>query len=122
VEVVLTPIVTLGGRRSDAHGRDHDTEAELALDKNGKFLGLRVKTVANLGGYISTFGPNIPTNLYGPLLAGVYATPAIHCNSKWFSPTPSRLTPIVALYGRKRPLCWGGLWILRERNGHYSPP
>src|SRR5207253_6974032 len=54
---------------SDAHGRDHVTEAELALDADGKFLGLRVKTVANLGGYISTFGPNIPTNLYGPLLA-----------------------------------------------------
>src|SRR6266481_7889837 len=48
---------------SDAHGRDHVTEAELALDAEGKFLALRVKTVANLGGYISTFGPNIPTNL-----------------------------------------------------------
>src|SRR6202030_1888824 len=67
---------------SDAHGRDHVTEAELALDADGKFLGLRVKTIANLGGYISTFGPNIPTNLYGPLLAGVYPTPAIHCEVK----------------------------------------
>src|SRR5215472_2214522 len=38
---------------SDAHGRDHVTEAELALDADGKFLGLRVKTIANLGGYIS---------------------------------------------------------------------
>ena len=56
---------------SDAHGRDHVTEAELGLDADGKFLGLMVKTIANLGGYISTFGPNIPTNLYGPLLAGV---------------------------------------------------
>ena len=48
------------------------TEAELALDENGEFLGLRVNTLANIGGYISTFGPNIPTNLDGPLLAGVY--------------------------------------------------
>ena len=48
---------------SDAHGRDHVTEASLALDPEGRFLGLKVETIANLGGYISTFGPNIPTNL-----------------------------------------------------------
>ena len=47
-----------------------------------KFLGLRVSTLANIGGYVSTFGPNIPTNLYGPLLAGVYTTPAIYCEVK----------------------------------------
>ena len=67
---------------SDAQGRDHVTHAELALDKDGKFLGLRVSTLANIGGYVSTFGPNIPTNLYGPLLAGVYTTPAIYCEVK----------------------------------------
>src|SRR5580693_3937165 len=67
---------------SDAQGRDHVTEAELALDENGKFLALCVNTIANIGGYISTFGPNIPTNLYGPLLAGVYTTPAIYCEVK----------------------------------------
>ena len=60
------------GFLSDAQGRDHVSEAELALDENGKFLGLKVRTLANMGGYISTFGPNIPTNLYGLLLAGVY--------------------------------------------------
>ncbi len=67
---------------SDAQGRDHITHGELALDKDGKFLGLRVFTYANIGGYVSTFGPNIPTNLYGPLLAGPYTTPAIHCEVK----------------------------------------
>jgi carbon-monoxide dehydrogenase large subunit len=67
---------------SDAQGRDHVTHAELALDRDGKFLGLRVSTLANIGGYVSTFGPNIPTNLYGPLLAGVYTTPAIYCEVK----------------------------------------
>ena len=41
---------------SDTHGRDHVTHAELALDKDGKFLALRVKTIANLGAYLSTFG------------------------------------------------------------------
>jgi carbon-monoxide dehydrogenase large subunit len=68
--------------QSDAQGRDHVTRAELALDREGKFLGLRVSTLANIGGYVSTFGPNIPTNLYGPLLAGVYTTPAIYCEVK----------------------------------------
>jgi carbon-monoxide dehydrogenase large subunit len=68
--------------QSDAQGRDHLTHAELALDKDGKFLGLRVMTLANIGAYVSTFGPNIPTNLYGPLLAGVYTTPAIYCEVK----------------------------------------
>src|ERR1700751_1741057 len=68
--------------QSDAQGRDHVTHGELALDRDGKFLGLRVSTLANIGGYVSTFGPNIPTNLYGPLLAGVYTTPAIYCEVK----------------------------------------
>src|ERR1700730_2903023 len=67
---------------SDGQGRDHVTHAELALDKDGIFLGLRVSTLANIGGYVSTFGPNIPTNLYGPLLAGAYTTPAIYCEVK----------------------------------------
>jgi aerobic carbon-monoxide dehydrogenase large subunit len=67
---------------SDAQGRDHVTHGELALDQDGKFLGLRVSTLANIGSYVSTFGPNIPTNLYGPLLAGAYTTPAIYCEVK----------------------------------------
>src|SRR5258708_21820649 len=70
------------GFLSDRHGRDHVTEAELALDENGRFLALKVITLANMGGYLSTFGPNIPTNLYGPLLSGVYTTPPIYCNVK----------------------------------------
>jgi aerobic carbon-monoxide dehydrogenase large subunit len=85
---------------SDAHGRDHVTEAELALDAEGRFLGLRVKTVANLGGYISTFGPNIPTNLYGPLLAGVYTTPAIYCEVKVIF---TNTVPVDAYRGAGRP-------------------
>ena len=63
---------------SDAHGRDHLTTAELALDTNGIFLGLRVRTRANLGAYLSTFASSVPTYLYGTLLAGQYRTPAIH--------------------------------------------
>ncbi len=85
---------------SDAHGRDHVTEAALALDAEGKFLGMKVLTIGNIGGYISTFGPNIPTNLYAPLLAGVYTTPAIHCQVKVaFTNT----VPVDAYRGAGRP-------------------
>src|SRR5262244_2659835 len=64
---------------TDAHGRDHVTEAELALSRDGKMLGLRVRTTANLGAYLSTFAPAIPTFLYGTLLNGVYTIGAISC-------------------------------------------
>ncbi|HUG42934.1 MAG TPA: molybdopterin cofactor-binding domain-containing protein [Acidobacteriota bacterium] len=65
---------------TDAHGRDHVTTAEMALDADGKILGLRVKTYAAMGAYLSTFAPAIPTYLYGTLLSGQYTIPAIHCN------------------------------------------
>ena len=64
---------------SDAHGRDHVTHAELAIDADGKILGLRVKTTANLGAYLSTFSSSVPTYLYAPLLSGQYDIPAIYC-------------------------------------------
>jgi carbon-monoxide dehydrogenase large subunit len=63
---------------SDLQARDHDTRCELALDGEGRFLGLRVATAANLGAYVSTVGAAIPSAIYSALLAGVYATPAIH--------------------------------------------
>src|SRR5439155_13247654 len=64
---------------TDAHGRDHVTEAAMAMSKDGKILGLHVKTTANLGAYLSTFGPAVPTFLYGTLLNGVYVMGAIKC-------------------------------------------
>jgi carbon-monoxide dehydrogenase large subunit len=67
---------------SDAQGRDHVTHAELALDKDGKFLALKVSTVANLGAYLSSFAPAVPTYLYATLLAGTYTTPAIYAEVK----------------------------------------
>lgn len=63
---------------TDAHGRDHVTKADLALDADGKFVALRVKTHANLGAYLSTFAPAVPTYLHGTLLQGLYTTPLIH--------------------------------------------
>jgi len=62
---------------SDAHGRDHLTTSELALDKDGKFLAMRVHTQANLGAYLSTFSTAVPTILYATLMAGQYSTPKI---------------------------------------------
>ena len=63
---------------ADAHGRDHFTTAELAMDETGQFLAFKVKTTANMGAYLSTFASSVPTYLYGTLLAGQYRTPAIY--------------------------------------------
>ena len=52
---------------TDAHGRDHVTHAEMAFDANNKIVGLRVKTIANLGAYMSTFSSAVPTYLYATL-------------------------------------------------------
>src|SRR5688572_29359655 len=80
--LIKRPIRWTSSRReaymTDAQGRDHVTEAELALSREGNILGLRVKTTANLGAYLSTFAPAVPTFLYGTLLNGVYAIGAIH--------------------------------------------
>lgn len=65
---------------TDVQGRDHETEAELALDSEGHFLGLRVRTLANVGAYLSGGSTAIPTHYYAPLLCGPYRTPAVYCN------------------------------------------
>ncbi len=65
------------GLMVDDHGRDNVSEAELALDENGKFLALRVTTTANLGAYLSFLGTGPSTANIGGL-AGVYTIPAIH--------------------------------------------
>ncbi len=85
---------------NDAHGRDHITEAEMAFDRDGRILGLRVKTHANLGAYLSTFAPLIPSYLYGPLLSGVYTTPTIFCQV-WGVFTNT--APVDAYRGAGRP-------------------
>ena len=59
---------------------DHVTHGEMAIDANGKFIGLRVDTYAAMGAYLSTFAPAVPTYLYGTLMSGEYDLPAIHCH------------------------------------------
>ncbi|MEP3247632.1 MAG: xanthine dehydrogenase family protein molybdopterin-binding subunit [Sneathiella sp.] len=76
------PIKWIGERSdaflSDTQGRDHVTKAELAFDANHKILGMRVRTHANLGAYLSSFGPMIPTMAAVKVLPGVYDIPALH--------------------------------------------
>lgn len=85
---------------ADTHGRDHITTAELALDEQGRFTGLRVKTTANLGAYLSTFGSSVPTYLYGTLLAGQYKTPNIYVEVQGVY---TNTAPIDAYRGAGRP-------------------
>ncbi len=85
---------------SDAHGRDHVSTAEMALDADGQFLALRVKTLCNMGAYLSTFAPAVPTYLYGTLLAGVYKTPAIYVEVKAVF---TNTVPVDAYRGAGRP-------------------
>jgi aerobic carbon-monoxide dehydrogenase large subunit len=84
----------------DAHGRDHVTHAELALDANGKIKGLRARTIANLGAYMSTFSSAVPTYLYGTLLSGQYDIPNIDCE---VDAVYTNTAPVDAYRGAGRP-------------------
>ncbi|TBH20949.1 xanthine dehydrogenase family protein molybdopterin-binding subunit [Thermus thermamylovorans] len=85
---------------SDAQGRDHATEAEMALDGEGRILALRVRTLANMGAYLSLFAPAIPTYLYGTLLSGQYRIPAIHAH---VTGVLTNTVPVDAYRGAGRP-------------------
>ena len=85
---------------SDAHGRDHVTTIQLALDKDNNFTALRTDTLANMGAYLSTFASSVPTWLHGTLMAGNYKTPLIYVNVKaMFTNT----VPVDAYRGAGRP-------------------
>jgi carbon-monoxide dehydrogenase large subunit len=86
--------------QSDAHGRDHVTGAELALDRDGRFLAMRVITTANVGAYLSTFASCVPTILYATLLAGQYTTPVIYCE---VTAVFTNTAPVDAYRGAGRP-------------------
>ncbi|MGP9820520.1 xanthine dehydrogenase family protein molybdopterin-binding subunit [Salinarimonas sp. NSM] len=85
---------------ADAHGRDHVTHAELAVDENAKIIGLRVHTTANLGAYLSTFSSSVPTYLYAPLLSGQYDIPAIYAE---VDGVYTNTAPVDAYRGAGRP-------------------
>jgi len=85
---------------SDTHGRDNITLGELALDANGKFLALRTKNVANMGAYLSTFAPFIPTGAGTKVLASVYDFQAIHARVLGIV---TNTVPVDAYRGAGRP-------------------
>ena len=85
---------------TDAHGRDHVTHAEMAFDGNSKIVGLRVKTIANLGAYMSTFSSSVPTYLYATLLSGQYNIPAIYAE---VDAVYTNTAPVDAYRGAGRP-------------------
>ncbi len=85
---------------TDAHGRDHVTKIELAMDADNNFTGLRTHTMANMGAYLSTFAPSVPTYLHGTLMAGNYKTPAIQVNVKAVF---TNTVPVDAYRGAGRP-------------------
>ena len=98
------PVKWIAGRNesfvSDTQGRDHVTRATLALDDQGRFLALHVRTRANVGAYVSTFGAAIPGPIYSALLAGLYRTPAVFVE---VSGVFSNTVPTDAYRGAGRP-------------------
>ncbi|MDA7424351.1 xanthine dehydrogenase family protein molybdopterin-binding subunit [Thalassococcus lentus] len=85
---------------SDAHGRDHVTTIKLALDKDNNFTAVHTDTYANMGAYLSTFAPSVPTWLHGTLMAGNYKTPNVQVNVKAVFTTT---VPVDAYRGAGRP-------------------
>ncbi len=101
----------------DAHARDHVTRARLALDEAGTFLALEVDTVANMGAYLSTFAPSIPTYFYALMFSGQYRTPAIHVRVRAaFTHTP----PVDAYRGAGRAECMYALERVVDRAARVS--
>ena len=85
---------------ADAHGRDHVTHAELAMDAQGHILALRAHTIAGMGAYLSTFASCVPTYLYATLLSGQYAIPTIYAE---VDAVYTNTAPVDAYRGAGRP-------------------
>ena len=100
---------------SDAHGRDHVTKIELALDGDNNFTAIRTDTYANMGAYLSTFAPSVPTWLHGTLMAGNYKTPLIYVNVKAVF---TNTVPVDAYRGAGRPEATYQLERLVDKAAH----
>ncbi len=85
---------------TDCHGRDHITNAKVALDAEGNIVGLRTKTYASMGAYLSNFSTCVPTYLHGTLMQGLYATPAVHVD---VTAVVTNTVPVDAYRGAGRP-------------------
>ena len=100
---------------SDAQARDHDTQARMGFDKDGRIVAMQVDTLAALGGYLSNFAPSIPGNSYPQTITGLYRTPHLHMRVRGVY---SNTVPVDAYRGSGRP---EATWInerLIERGAH----
>ncbi|GMV63894.1 MAG: carbon-monoxide dehydrogenase large subunit [Parvibaculum sp.] len=100
---------------SDTQGRDHVTEAAVALDKDGKILAVQVSTIANLGAYQSQFGPFIPSLAPRGMHVGVYMVPAMHNRVR---AVYTNTVPVDAYRGAGRPEASYVIERLMEKAAH----
>ncbi len=89
-----------GSFLSDAHGRDHEVEAELALDAEGRFLAVRLTSFANMGAWLSVVAPLMGTGNFFKNLQSNYATPALEVRTKCLL---TNTTSVSAYRGAGRP-------------------
>jgi carbon-monoxide dehydrogenase large subunit len=98
------PVIWIGDRSEDfvasAHGRDSVVRARLALDRNGRFLALDTQVLANLGAYISTVAPVVPTMAMASAMGGVYDIPLIAFQTNGVF---TNTTPVDAYRGAGKP-------------------
>ena len=85
---------------ADVHGRDHLTEAAIALDEDARITAIKVNTLANLGAYLSPFGSLVPTYNYAMMLAGPYSIPNVFADVTGLYTNTS---PVDAYRGAGRP-------------------
>ena len=85
---------------ADSHARDLVATADLALDRDGRFLAVRVKAEANYGAYVSMFAPSIPTTGLAKVISGLYRIPAIRID---FDCAFSNTVPVDAIRGAGKP-------------------
>ncbi len=89
-----------GSFLSDQHGRDHEFDAELALDRDGRFLALRLTGYGNMGGYLATVAPMMGTLNVVKNAIGMYTTPLLEVSTKCVF---TNTTPVSAYRGAGRP-------------------
>ncbi len=82
------------------HGRDHVQDIELAAKKDGTILGIRVKATVNMGAYLSTAAPGVPTILFGFMVGGCYG---IRAGKVEVTAVFTNTTPVDAYRGAGRP-------------------
>ncbi len=106
---------------SDNQARDPVTDAELALDGEGKFLALRVRALANMGAFLSSHGAFIASSNFARCFPGMYHIPRIAVEVRCVFTNTVRLAPIAERDGRRRITRSSG-WSTRRRDRPASTP